>query len=66
MRLDSRHSVNERFHEGVFDWLCFRGRTMRLVNQRLDDLEMAVSDQTIAGICDLVLLEVSLRFDFGI
>lgn len=48
------------FHEGVFDWLYFKGKTIRLVNERLRDTKQAAADSTVEGIVDLILLEVSL------
>ncbi|KAH7114203.1 hypothetical protein B0J11DRAFT_540377 [Dendryphion nanum] len=50
-------NLDEGFHENVFDWLYFKGNTIRLVNKRLVNGGEAIDDLTIGGICDLILLE---------
>lgn len=48
------------FHESVFDRIYFKGKAIKLVNDRLGKVDEAIADTTIGGVCDLIYLEVSL------
>ncbi|KAF2739840.1 hypothetical protein EJ04DRAFT_572589 [Polyplosphaeria fusca] len=50
-------SHNPGFHDSVYDWLYFKGKTIALVNQRLLQCSTALADTTLSAICDLILLE---------
>lgn len=62
VRLDAKTAnINEGFHGDVFDWLYFKGITIRLLNKRLaSSTGESVDDLAIGGICDLILLEVRM------
>ncbi len=47
------------FHGAALDWLYFKGKTIRLVNDKLSNTREAISDSTIAAISDLIMIEVS-------
>jgi hypothetical protein len=49
------------FHEAAFDRMYFKGKTIKLVTARLAEVNRAVADTTIGGVCDLIYLEVSLQ-----
>jgi hypothetical protein len=49
------------FHEAAVDRMYFKGRTIKLVTARLAEVNRAVADTTIGGVCDLIYLEVSLH-----
>ncbi|KAI1178840.1 hypothetical protein F4777DRAFT_37681 [Nemania sp. FL0916] len=40
-----------------FDWLYFKGKTMRIINTRLTNPRDAISDHTIGAICELIMSE---------
>ena len=47
------------FHEAAFDRIYFKGKTIKLVTARLAEVDKAVADTTISGVCDLIYLEAS-------
>ncbi|KAH7385616.1 hypothetical protein BKA66DRAFT_461635 [Pyrenochaeta sp. MPI-SDFR-AT-0127] len=53
---------NPGFHEGVYDWLFFKGRTIKLLNEKLDKGMQAedeiLTDSVVHAICNLVLMEL--------
>lgn len=66
LSLSKRRGLQEEersgFHDAVYDWLYFKGRTIRLVNERLkksaESEEDVLSESLIHAICNLVLMEV--------
>ncbi|KAI8944698.1 hypothetical protein F4801DRAFT_594733 [Xylaria longipes] len=40
-----------------FDWLYFRGKTMRIITARLSNPQDAVSDYIISAVCELIMSE---------
>lgn len=51
------------FHDAVYDWLFFKGRTIKLLNEKLERGIQAedevLTDSVVHAICNLVLMEVS-------
>jgi hypothetical protein len=53
-------TASNAFHDGAFDRLYFKGQTIRLINDRLNNVEgVDVTDASLfAGISSLILIEV--------
>jgi hypothetical protein len=53
-------SAGSGFHGAAFDWLYFKGKTIKLVNDKISDAGEAISDSMIAAISDLIMIEVRI------
>lgn len=54
-----------RFDKGVYYWLYFKGRTINLVNERLQSMEIQediVNEVLLHAICNFILMEVCWPF----
>jgi len=61
--IDVRQSqrASRGFHDGAFDWLYFKGETIRILNDRLRKDGVNFTDGTlIEGICMLIILEAGI------